>query len=372
VTGRQLINLAINRQSSPRLPVDLGGSITGITRGACAKLCDYLGKPENLQVICKPLQLVEPPESVLQALQIDTRYLRPNFPIENDLDDMYTDAWGVTRQLSSNAYYYDIVDFPLKEGTKRELDRFPWPEPAGKALFTGLRQRAEQLSKSNFAVIADPLVPAIFEPAWYMRGMENLLIDLLDNREYVAQLFETLLEYQIQFFDSFLSEVGSYIQVAMFGDDLGTQKAPMISPQLYREVLKPFHSRLFAFVKTRTDAKIFLHSCGSIEPFIEDLLDAGIDILHPLQPRALNMDHTLLKKKYGNRLCFWGGVDLQESLIGPVEGIREEIELRARTLGKNGGYVVSPAHNIQPDTPPENIVEMYRSAKAYSPNGGTG
>lgn len=368
MSGRELVLRATNREPTPRLPVDLGGSITGVTLTACRNLCEYLGKPETLDVICKPLQLVEPPASVLEALAIDTRYVRPNFSKDNELEAEYTDAWGVTRRLSSNRYYYDMVDHPLKEGTLREIDRFPWPEPADKALFVGLRQRAKELFQTGYAVVADPLAPAVLEPAWYLRSMENLLIDFIDNRIYALRLLETVLEFQIQFFDAFLSEVGDYIQVVMFGDDLGTQNAPMISPRLYREVVKPFHARLFGFAKTRTQAKIFLHSCGSIEPLIEDLIDTGIDILHPLQPRARGMDHAALKEHYGDQLCFWGGVDIQQALIGPLHGIGREVELRARTLGRGGGYVVSPAHNIQPDTPPENIVELYRRAKIYSPS----
>ena len=367
MTSRELVCQAIHREPTPALPVDLGGSITGITREACRKLCAHLGRTQALEVICKPLQLVEPPAFILEALGIDTRYLRPSLSIDNELEEEYTDDWGVTRRLSSNRYYYDIVDCPLKEGRLREIERFAWPEPANKALFAGLRGRAEALSRSGYALVADPLAPAVFEPAWYLRGMENLLIDFIDNRRYALRLLETLLEFQLQFFDAFLSEVGDFIQVVMFGDDLGTQNAPMMSPQLYREVIKPFHSRLFGFVKTRTRAKLFLHSCGSIEPLIEDLIDTGIDILHPLQPRALNMDHALLKERYGDRLCFWGGVDIQQTLIGPLDGIAREVELRARTLGKDGGYVLSPAHNLQPDTPPENIIELYGSAKAYSP-----
>lgn len=369
MNSREKVLRAVRREPPAGVPTDLGGSITGITLEAGRNLCRHLGYPAELDVICKPLQLVDLKEQVLQDLRIDTRYIRPNFPIDNSLEEEYLDDWGVRRRLSSNHYYYDIVEYPLKEGTLAELDRFHWPEPAPRELFDGLRERAVELQQTGYALVADPLAPAIFEPAWYLRGMENLLVDFLDNRRYALRLFETLLEHQIQFFDAFLSAVGDLVQVVMFGDDLGTQKAPIMSPQMYREVVKPFHRRLFDFVKTKTRAAVFLHSCGSIQALIPDLIDAGIDVLHPLQPRARDMDHHRLKERYGDSICFWGGIDIQQALIGPLENIGREVEQRVGSLGEGGGYVLSPAHNIQPDTPPQNIVELYRCAAEYGPEG---
>ncbi|MCX7668398.1 MAG: uroporphyrinogen decarboxylase family protein, partial [Atribacterota bacterium] len=176
------------------------------------------------------------------------------------------------------------------------------------------------------------------------------------------RLLDTLLEFQLQFFDEFLSRVGNYIQVIMLGDDLGTQRAPLFSPTLYREIVKPRHKKLFAFIKSRTSAKIFLHSCGAIKPFIPDLIDAGVEILHPLQPLAWGMEHSGLKRDYGNKLCFWGGVDIQGALCGSLKEIALEVEKRITILGQGGGYVLAPAHNIQPDVPPENVVEMFDHA----------
>jgi len=177
-----------------------------------------------------------------------------------------------------------------------------------------------------------------------------------------VKLLDTLLEFQLQFFDEFLSRVGGYIQVIMLGDDLGTQRAPLISPELYREIIKPRHKRLFEFIKSRSEAKIFLHSCGAIRPLIPDLIDAGVEILHPLQPLAWGMEHFELKKEYGNKLCFWGGIDIQSALRGSLQEVVFEVERRINALGQGGGYVLAPAHNIQPDVPPENIVEMFDHA----------
>lgn len=362
MTSRERVQSVIEKGIPDRVPCDLGSSITGITRAAFVNLCDYLALKEDVHVIVKPLQLVEIPENILKLLGIDTRYVRPYFKSENDLEEEYEDEWGILRKLSSNRYYYDIVDHPLKEGTVRELERCDWPDPLNNDIYRGLREQAKKLYyETEYAIIGDPLVPALFEPAWYLRGMENFLIDLMDNKKFAGRLLDTLLEYQIHFFKRFLEEIGDYIQVMMLGDDLGTQNSLMLSPKLFREMIKPRYLKLFSFIKQCTKAKLFLHSCGAIEPLIPDLIEAGIDILHPVQPAARGMDHQILKTRYGEILCFWGGVDIQKALIGTIRDVQKEVNTRIRILGSGGGYVLAPAHNIQPDTPPENIIELYRN-----------
>lgn len=360
MTSRERLLLAINREIPDRVPLDLGSSITGLTRVSAQRLCQFLGVNQELRVIVKPLQLVEPPEEVLQRLYVDTRYVRPSFPNQNGLEEEYVDGWGIRRKLSADGLYYDIVEHPLREGTLKEIERFHWPEPREKVLFQGLREKAENLYyHTNYAVVGDPLSPALFELAWYLRGMENFLVDLIQNRKYAERLLDVLLEFQIQFFDEFLSQAGNYIQVIMLGDDLGTQRAPLFSPELYREVIKPRHKRLFGFIKSRTNAKIFLHSCGAIRPFVSDLIDAGVDILNPLQPLAWGMEHLELKREYGDKLCFWGGVDIQVALRGSLEEVMAEVRRSIDTLGEGGGYVLAPTHNIQPDVPSINVVTMF-------------
>jgi len=364
MTSRERLQTAIEGGVPDHVPCDLGSSITGITRAALLSLSDYLSLEVDLQVIVKPLQLAEVPEKILALLGIDTRYIRPYFQSDNGLETEYLDEWGVRRRLSSNGYYYDMVDHPLKEGTVRELESFNWPDPLKDEFYKGLREQAKRLYKeTEYAIIGDPLVPALFEPAWYLRGMENFLIDLMDNKKYAERLLDMLLEHQIKFFERFLEEIGDYIQVIMFGDDLGTQNSPLLSPALFREVIKPRYRRLFSTIKQCTKAKIFLHSCGAVEPLIPDLMEVGIDILHPVQPSARGMDHQILKSRYGKNLCFWGGIDIQKALIGSVGDIQKEVNTRIRILGRGGGYVLAPAHNIQPDTPAENIIALYRFLK---------
>lgn len=368
MTPRERISLALNHEEPDRVPIDLGSSITGITLAAYGRLAKYLGIQKEVEIAVKPLQTVRIPEEVLEVFEIDTRYLNPRSrectAIKEVSDGRYVDEWGVERKLSVNGYYYDIVDCPFKKGTIEEIKSYDWPDPNDPHLFKGLKKEAEDLYKnSSYAIIGDPLTPALFEPAWYLRGFDKFLIDLLANRDFAEALLDSLLDYQLAFFNNFLNEVGGFIQVLMLGDDLGTQSGLLISPSVYREIIKPRHTELFTFIKKKTKAKVFLHCCGSIAPLIDDLLDAGVDILHPAQPLAANMDSESLKKRFGHRVCFWGGIDIQKALPGTIKEVRKEVRRRIAAFAPGGGYVLAPGHNIQPDVPPENICELYKTGK---------
>ena len=182
----------------------------------------------------------------------------------------------------------------------------------------------------------------------------------------MTALYDRLFELQKKYFENYLAEVGKYVQIIGYADDLGMQDRPQMSPDTYREVIKPYHKKIFKFIHERTDAKILLHCCGAIVPLIEDLISAGVDILNPVQTRATGMVPEKLKAMFGDRLIFWGGLDEQYLL---PKGTKAEIDAAVKelmkTLGKNGGYVFAPSHNIQEDTPTENIIAMYEAAGKY-------
>ena len=150
------------------------------------------------------------------------------------------------------------------------------------------------------------------------------------------------------------------------GDDLGTQRGTWAAPDMYRRLIKPYHQRLYDFMHSRTRAKVFMHSCGSVFDIIPDLIDVGVDILDPIQRSAARMDIAVMKREFGRESCFWGGgIDVQQVLpFATHERIRDEVAYSIDTLGKDGGYVFCPAHNIQPDVSPDRIDVMYRAALA--------
>jgi len=178
---------------------------------------------------------------------------------------------------------------------------------------------------------------------------------------------EKVLEIYYQQAEGVFKAAGDLVEaVYAFADDLGTQNSLWLSPHTYRKVVKPYHTQVVDFIRRHTDAKIIFHSCGSIYDFIPDLIDVGIDALNPVQVSAAGMEPFLLKSEFGRDLTFWGGVDTQHVLPhGTADEVREEVRKRIDILGRNGGYVLAPVHNIQPDVPAENIMAMVEEAREY-------
>jgi len=175
------------------------------------------------------------------------------------------------------------------------------------------------------------------------------------------------LQYQIDLAHSLLRGVGNKVDVVVYGDDVGVQQGLMISPQIYRQYLKPRQCKLFQAIREETKAKIHYHTCGSVYPLIPDFIEIGVDILNPIQVSAKDMDPARLKREFGEWLSFWGGVDTQRVLPrGTPEEVKEEVRRRIEEMGKGGGYVLGAVHNIQPDVPPENIVALFEAGKEFS------
>ncbi|MFB0562852.1 MAG: uroporphyrinogen decarboxylase family protein [Candidatus Lokiarchaeia archaeon] len=186
------------------------------------------------------------------------------------------------------------------------------------------------------------------------------------NSEVFRYLADRILEVNGTVVEAFFYECGEHLDFALLSDDLGTQQAPFISPKDYKEYWKPYHREMISRTKALTDGFIFWHCCGSIFPLIDHLIDIGIDVLNPIQPLAKGMNAEPLKKTYGDRLAFDGGLDVQKLLPrGTVEEVRAEVKRVIEILGENGGYVFAPAHNIQGDVPPQNVVAMFDAALEY-------
>jgi uroporphyrinogen decarboxylase len=188
----------------------------------------------------------------------------------------------------------------------------------------------------------------------------------LANQPFAEALMERGLEIQLEIGSKLLAEAGNFVDIIHISDDLGTQKAPMISPELYRKLIKPRQRKLFDFIRGRTEAKILFHSDGCVYPFIADFIEIGVDILNPVQVGAQDMEPKKLKREFGSHLCFWGAVDTQHILpFGTPQDVRDEVRRRIEELGDRGGYVLSSVHNIQNEVPPENICAMFDAALEY-------
>jgi uroporphyrinogen decarboxylase len=176
-----------------------------------------------------------------------------------------------------------------------------------------------------------------------------------------------VLDYQKQVIEIYYGALGKYIHYTSSGDDFATQSSLFVSPEMFRSLIKPYFKERIRYTKTFTDAAYLHHSCGSVFPLIEDLIDCGVDILNPVQPKAKDMGPELLKKTYGDKMVFHGGIDTQEILpFGTKENIEASVRGTIEILNKNGGYIFAAAHNIQEDVPPENLVAMLEAARKYA------
>ena len=207
----------------------------------------------------------------------------------------------------------------------------------------------------------------IFDNGTTLRGFENYLCDIYQDPKGTKRLVDRLVERNIKFIDKVLEAIGDYIEALHFGDDLGHQHGPFLSVDKYRKIFKPGHKQMWDYVHNNSNCKVFHHSCGSIYELLPDMIDAGLDILNPVQTNAANMDAERLKREFGKYITFWGGgCDTKSLTLKSTEEIKEEVKRTIDIFGKGGGYIFGPIHNITAEVPPENIIAMYEAAYEFS------
>jgi uroporphyrinogen decarboxylase len=368
VNSRERVMAALRHELPDRVPVDLGSTaVSGIHQRANDALKSLLGVEADEPVHDVVQGLVVPDERILQRFGVDLRRvaLRPPSNVATVLpsgnEDTYSDEWGIRRQHAD--LYWEIVEHPLADTNVEDLPHYPWPDPHDPARVAGLAEEAQRLyEETDYALVADFLGGGLFEQALWMRGFERFMMDLVSDEAFATALLDTLLELYIEFYDVYLEAVGPYVQIVAVGDDLGMQTGPLISPKLYRRLIKPRHKELYDFIHSRTEAKIMHHTCGSVFPLVQDLIDVGVDILNPIQTSAQGMNPAALKQEFGERLVFHGGIDVQQILpFATPERVREEVKRIVAILGQGGGYIFAPSHNIQADVPPQNVLAMYEA-----------
>ena len=178
-------------------------------------------------------------------------------------------------------------------------------------------------------------------------------------------LADKLFEIGLTMVEHWIGTIGEYVDIVGTFDDLGTQNGPILSHDDYVRFMKPYEKGMIEQIKKFTDAKIYRHSCGSVYDFIPDLIEIGVDILNPVQPLAKNMEPSRLKKEFGRDLVFFGGLDIQQLIYKPVQEIRRGVKDLLSVYAPGGGYIAGTSHNIEPDTPPENIVAIYEAVLEY-------
>ena len=225
------------------------------------------------------------------------------------------------------------------------------------------------MNKRQVAYVLGRNAPGVFEVALWMRGFENYFCDMIANRPFAEALLDIICEIKMKYWGRALELLGENVMIVSEADDLASQDRCLVSPKLYRDLIKPRHTRLFSFIKkqARVPVKIFYHSCGAVSELIPDLIEAGIDILNPVQVSAAGMDTKELKRRFGRDITFYGGgVDTQQVLPrGTPQEVRDEVHRRIDDLAPGGGFIFNTVHNIQADVPPENIVAMWEALQEY-------
>jgi len=373
MTSRQRVMAAVSHQEPDHVPIDIGGgSSTSISIEGYEKLKRYLGVQSSTGTLSRIFQVAALDEGVMRRLGSDCRPLRAKSPSRwtppSAEPGTLVDIWGVTwrQALRENGYYWEVARSPLAEATVDDLERFPWPDPLDPGFTAGLEAEAQALCEgTNYAIEASSGFYSFWELACFLRGYEQLLVDVALNPQFVSALMAILLEINLAGTERFLAATGRYIQIYRTSDDLATQKGLLMSPVTYRKLLKPYYKEYFDFVKSHTDAKILYHSCGNVTDLIDDLIEVGVDLLNPVQVSAMP-DTATLKARFGDRIVFWGGIDTQHILPhGTVSDVHSEVRKRIHDLASSGGYVLAAVHCIQPDVPPENIVAMADAARQY-------
>lgn len=368
LTSRERVLCALNHEEPDRVPIFFGTSgATTMLAPAYDRLKSYLGIQRETQVFWRALQYTLLDEDVLARFGSDGRPLlmgpAPS-TLERELsENSFIDNWGITWQRTPGNSYFEIVNPPLQKATIDDVERYPWPELAHPCRFEGLATKARAIHDAGYAVVALSGISP-FEFSYMLRGVEAWLIDLAANPDFARALLRKLTDLQCACAIKLLEEAGEWIDVIITGDDLGSQTAPLISPKMYRRLVKPYHAELMAAIKSRSKAKIFYHSDGNIYPLLGDLIEIGVDLLNPVQVSAKEMGDTArLKREFGNRLSFCGAIDTQDVLPhGTPEDVRREVRRRIKDLGPGGGYILASVHCIQPDVPPENVIAMLEEA----------
>jgi uroporphyrinogen decarboxylase len=378
VNSRERIVHTLNHQEPDRVPFDLGGTgLSTIHVTAYKNLRHHLGLPEiEPEVAFVPEQLVRVDEDLAQRLEADVRPVLPEtassfeyvFRDEGNYE-AYTDEWGIGwRMPREGGFYYDMYQHPLATADSlEEMKAHPFPDPLDDGRFATLREQAEAAAPKGKAVALAGPCAGIAEVYSWLRGYEEYYVDLARHKDWVGTMLDRLVEFKSAYWGRALHEIGDLVDVVVEADDLGSQHSLLMSPRTYRTVIQPRHKRLFSFIKEQASVKVFYHTCGAVRRLIPDLIEAGIDILNPVQISAADMDLWELKSEFGRDLVFWGGGVDTQGVLGtatPPE-IKDHVRQNIEALAPGGGFVFAAVHDIQANVPPENIMAMWEAWQEY-------
>ena len=376
MTRRECFHAAMNHQQPDRLLIDMGKHIGSIHRRAYVKLREHLGdvsmRNED-RILDRMAQTVWPDETLLQRFDIDFRWLVPNWVQVTERKDVpgYIDMWGVPYRALEDWDHCVVDGSPMREATIDEIDDFPWPDPHDPDQFRGLREQAQFLyEQTDYVIGADAIKAGMLMNSLQLRGYDQFFMDLAIDVPFAEALMDRILHTLKEMWSRYMDAVGEYVQIAYVTDDLGSQSSLLISPRMFRQLLKPRMKELHDHIKSCADVKLMFHTDGAVLPLVDDFLEMNVDILNPVQTSVSGLEDTFaLKESFGDRLSFHGAIDVQQMMPNATTAeLEDEIARRIYDLGRDGGYILAPCHNIGHDIPPENIVTLFEKAREFGNN----
>ena len=404
MTSQQRVLAALDHRQPDRVPIDLSGHrSSGISAILYPRLRAVLGLPPTPVRVYDPIQqLAIVDEDVLDRFAVDTVELGRGFAVEKrwwadwtlpDGSPCLMPSWALPEReegrwvirsesgrilahMPDGALYFEQVYYPrfeepgmslpeaLRENMWTGVATPPGAEVAGQDGAEVLARGARRLRSTTDRAIIGLFGGNLLETGEFVYRMDNFLSMLAGEPREAHRFLDALTEHHLASLESFLGSVGAHIDVVLFGDDLGMQTGPLISPQMYREYFKPRHGLLWNRAKELAPVKVMLHCCGGIRPLIPDLIEAGLDAVNPVQTSCVGMDPGELKREFGRELVFWGGgCDTREVLPNASpEQVRRHVRERVRVLSPGGGFVFQQVHNILANVPPENVKAMLEAA----------
>lgn len=414
MTSRERLLAAIDHKTPDRVPVDLGSTpSSGISATAYARLRDRLGVSSGATRVYDVVQqLAQVEDWALDRFGVDVvdlgrtfntaeedwydvrlasgdraqypRWFHPEHEADGAWIARHADGTVIARQ-PEGAAFFDETCFPLMDAWPEDwsgldeamgkvlwsaLVHSPWDNAGKEGFWERLRANALELRAHSDRAIMVVVGCNLFEWGTFLRRIDNFLADLLLEPEKVEALLDALMERHLATLAKVCAAVGDVADVIRFGDDLGTDQGPFMRPDLYRTLFKGRHRVLCDYVKSHSSMRTFLHSCGSIDLIIPDLIDAGFQVLNPVQTNARGMEPERLKREFGADVTFWGGgIDTRAVLNrGTPAQVRKQVLERLEIFSPGGGYVFNTVHNILPDVPPENVVALFEAVREF--NGG--
>jgi uroporphyrinogen decarboxylase len=412
MNSRERLLAAINHKEPDRVAIDLGSTpSSGISAAAYGNLKKALGiSSGHTRIYDVVQQLAQPEDMILDRFGVDVvdigrafntadsdwyditlfngntaqypTWFKPRREADGSWTAFAADGTPIAK-MPANAAFYDQLCFPYLDGYPENfrdlpdamkkvlwaaLVHSPWDNAARPDFWEQLRKKTLALRQQTDRALMVVCGCNLFEWGTFLRRMDNFLMDIYTEPRQVEVLLDALMEQHIATLEKVCRAVGDIVDILRFGDDLGMDSGPFMSPEIYRRLFKPRHKQLCDFVKKNSRMKTFLHSCGSIYAILPDMIEAGYDIINPVQTNCIDMDPVRLKKEFGSDITFWGGGCDTRTILNNAapQQVKDHVKERLEIFAPGGGFVFNTVHNILPEVPPENIVAMFEAVDIFS------